>query len=194
MKIKLTYVMLGLSPFVVYACSANKHSTMKNYPTLYQQAVTTTSSTEQTLPNDQMVAAVGRFTEAFAALTSPELNSRVDKIYAEELYFNDTFKTIFDKTELIKYLDETAQKLISSDIWFEAPLITHNDAYIRWTMKISFKAGGKCIESDSIGITHLRFNNDAQVIIHQDYWDSAYGFYQHLPLVGGLVRWVQNKL
>ena len=194
MKIKLSYVLLALSPIVVYACSTNRNNMMANYPTLYQQAVNTTGDFKESLSSDQVITAVSQFTNTFEALTSPDLSQRVNQIYAEELYFNDTFKTIINKDELVAYLDETAEKLINSEISFAQPLINGNDAYIRWSMKIQFKAGGKTIESDSIGMTHLRFNDQQQIIIHQDYWDSAYGFYQHLPVVGGLVRWVQNKL
>ena len=43
-------------------------------------------------------------------------------------------------------------------------------------------------------MTQLRFNSDGLVVLHQDYWDSAGGFYDHLPVVGGLLAWIRSML
>ena len=53
---------------------------------------------------------------------------------------------------------------------------------------------GQDIDIQSIGISHLRFNADNKIIVHQDYWDSMQGFYQHLPIIGGVLRWIKNGL
>jgi hypothetical protein len=53
---------------------------------------------------------------------------------------------------------------------------------------------GQAIDIQSIGISHLRFNANNKIILHQDYWDSMQGFYQHLPIIGGVLRWIKNGL
>jgi len=137
---------------------------------------------------------IERFITAFSELKDPALSDRVNELYADAFYFNDTFRSFSEKLELVEYLEETSERLESSDITFQKTIIDGNDAYLRWVMDMKFSAGGKSIHSHSIGMTQLRFNESGQIVLHQDFWDSAHGFYQHLPFVGGLIHWVQNKL
>ena len=59
---------------------------------------------------------------------------------------------------------------------------------------MDFSAKGRDIHSVSIGMTQLRFNDEGKIILHQDYWDGAEGFYQHLPYIGYFVRKVRDSL
>jgi hypothetical protein len=44
------------------------------------------------------------------------------------------------------------------------------------------------------GATHLRFNDEGKVTWHRDYWDAAEELYAKLPLIGWLMRSLQNGL
>ena len=44
------------------------------------------------------------------------------------------------------------------------------------------------------GSTHLVFNRQGQIELHRDYWDAAEELYAKLPLVGGLMRWLQRRV
>lgn len=114
------------------------------------------------------------------------LSDRITEIYAEKLYFNDTIVTLHERRDLANYLKKTQQQLDSTT--FEV-LSIHDqgqDSLIRWVMQSR--------DIQSIGISHLRFNSDGKIILHQDYWDSMQGFYQHLPLIGGILQWIKNGL
>ena len=43
-------------------------------------------------------------------------------------------------------------------------------------------------------MSHIRFDREGKVVLHQDYWGSATGSYQHLPVVGRLINWVKSRL
>jgi hypothetical protein len=81
-------------------------------------------------------------------------------------------------------------------IKFEALDVVENgkDSYVRWLMQTRFKIMGQSLDIESMGMSHLRFNEDDKIILHQDYWDSMQGFYQHIPILGGLLRWIKNDL
>ncbi len=118
----------------------------------------------------------------------------IRSLYADEFYFNDTFKTIRELDELIIYFDETAANVHSIDVELLDVVAGQDDYYLRWVMDMHFEAGGRDIHSRSIGVTQLRFDADGRIILHQDYWDGAEAFYRHLPVVGYLVRKVQSRL
>ncbi len=123
--------------------------------------------------------------------TMTEENLRA--LYAEELYFNDTFVTLTTLDELINYMTKTAQ-MAEAQVDILDVARSETDYFIKWSMDMTFNARGKQVRSDSIGVTQVRFNEAGKVVYHQDYWDSANAFYQHLPIVGGLVQRVRNSL
>jgi hypothetical protein len=43
-------------------------------------------------------------------------------------------------------------------------------------------------------MSHVRFNKEGQVIMHQDYWDSGLNIYGQIPIVGGLIETIRRRL
>jgi len=125
---------------------------------------------------------------------SDSIDKQIKETYAEKIYFNDTFVTIHDRLSLMHYLKHTQQQLDSIHFKVLSVQDIGKDSYVRWQMQTRFKAIGQDIDAQSIGISHLRFNADNKIIMHQDYWDSMQGFYQHLPIIGGILRWIKNGL
>ena len=69
-----------------------------------------------------------------------------------------------------------------------------DDVMVRWKMQTQSKVWWKTLTIDSFGMTHLRFNEQGQIVLHQDYWDAAGGFYEHLPLLGSSIRSIRSNL
>ena len=118
----------------------------------------------------------------------------IREIYAEKLYFNDTFRTLDNIDDLITYMTHTANMVDSTTVEILDTAFSGTDYYIRWVMVMEFKAKSKDIYSKSVGMTQLRFNQQGKIIFHQDFWDSTEGFYQHLPYIGYFIRKVRSKL
>jgi hypothetical protein len=137
---------------------------------------------------------VRRFTETLGDLTVADLRQRVEATYADDLYFNDTFKTLRRLDELAPYLAETGEKVSQSRVDVLSHVADGEDVYVRWVMDFTFSAAGREIDSRSIGLSHLRFDDSGRIVLHQDFWDSADGFYSNLPFVGGLLHRVRKQL
>lgn len=171
---------------VLNACggSANKSA----YYPAYQQSL---KDTEAFAVSDNTVKAFGKI---FANLQNDALPGIVDEVYADRFYFNDTFRTIRDKPALTRYLQQTGETVDSLNVTINDIARSNNDVYVRWSMNMQFTVFGKAINSDSVGITHLRFNEAGEIILHQDFWDGADAFYQHLPVIGMLIRQIRGQL
>ncbi len=154
----------------------------------YQQSL---KDTQPKPVNDETVVAFG---EIFANLQTDNLPELVDEIYAERFYFNDTFQTFRDRKSLTAYLQKTGQKVDKLDVKINDIARSGNDIYVRWSMHMQFSVLGKAIKSDSVGITHLRFNQAGEIILHQDFWDGSDAFYQHLPVIGMWIRQIRGQL
>jgi hypothetical protein len=131
---------------------------------------------------------VATFRRTYGDLAEENFAERVAELYAEELYFNDTIHIIRDRDELVEYMRKTGAGLESSSVEIERVIRDGEDVYVRWTMHFVTRAAGKRIDSHSIGISQLRFNDQGKIVFHQDFWDSASALYQHLPVVGFFVR------
>lgn len=46
----------------------------------------------------------------------------------------------------------------------------------------------------TIGMSHLRFDGAGKVVLHQDFWDSTRGIFEHVPLIGNGIRAVKKRL
>jgi hypothetical protein len=174
---------LILCSLIITACSQVESNPIQEYLVL--------APPEQDVQANKRIQA---FIKLYDELQDGSIDKQIAETYAEKIYFNDTLVTIHDRQNLLQYLKNTQQQIDS--IKFEVLSVQDNgkDAYVRWLMQTRYKVIGQDIDSQSIGISHLRFNGDNKIILHQDYWDSMLSFYQHLPIIGGVLRWIKNGL
>ena len=130
----------------------------------------------------------------FNQIKQVSLADQIAETYAEKLFFNDTIVTLHDRQDLLKYLQHTQQQLDSMRFEVLSVQEKGNNVFVRWTMHTRFTVMGQSRDVHSIGMSHLRFNSEGKIVLHQDYWDSMQGFYQHLPIIGGVLQWIKNGL
>ena len=177
---------LTLLAVLLSGCAGRDRS---SYVSAYQEASTRFGGVAI-----ESMAPVERFKAVYADLKAPGLGDRVNAAYAETLYFNDTLHTFSDRAELSEYLQETAERVDSVQVDVERVIVDGADVWLKWRMKTRARALGRTMQADTIGMTHLRFDDSGMVVLHQDYWDSTEGVFSHIPFLGGLVRWTRNRL
>ncbi|MGB3622927.1 nuclear transport factor 2 family protein [Ketobacter sp. MCCC 1A13808] len=133
------------------------------------------------------------FEKLFSSLNETSIQDTVDEAYAEYFYFNDTFHTLSDRVQLKRYLLGMAE-VSKTQVTVLDSLSRGDDVMVRWKMQTQSKVWWKTLTIDSFGMTHLRFNEQGQIVLHQDYWDAAGGFYEHLPLLGSSIRSIRSNL
>ena len=166
----------------LYACSSSpelKHNRTADhyFDHLQQTPATTEHDVEQT------------FGTIFTDFKKGATEDNIRAVYADNFYFNDTFKIINHIDELVVYMSESASHVDSTTVEILDVIKSDEDYFIRWSMNMQLSIRGKDIDSHSIGMTQLRFNEQGKVVFHQDFWDSSEAFYEHLPVLG---RWVKK--
>ncbi|NBB92667.1 MAG: DUF2358 domain-containing protein [Gammaproteobacteria bacterium] len=134
------------------------------------------------------------FRQTFSDLTRADLAERIAELYAETFYFNDTVHIARKRSELVDYMARTGSQLEENSVDVHQVIRDGADVYVRWEMSFVSRALGKKLESHSIGMTHLRFDEDGRIVLHQDFWDSGSALYAHLPVVGFFVRRAQGAM
>ncbi len=141
------------------------------------------------------VAALQRFRAFFSDFSPSKIGQLVEQTYAEDAWFNDTLKTVEGLTELRRYLTHSAEAVDACKV--EVDEICSNgagDYYARWRMMIQFKRFKRGQRTHSIGMSHLRFNAQGKVVLHQDYWDSSQGLFEHVPVLGWMIRAIKRRV
>jgi len=134
------------------------------------------------------------FVAGYGNLAHENLRARISELYAEQLYFNDTIHTYTSRDELVAYLGKTGDALDESIVEVKQVMRDGNDVFVRWSMDFKLRAVGREIHSRSIGMTHLRFNERGQILVHQDFWDSGHALYAKLPVVGWFIRRAHSQM
>lgn len=139
--------------------------------------------------SDQEAMWIQKVRDAFSPFTVEQVERNFPIAYAESFYFRDAFHSFTDRDALVTYMRDSA--VMSPGVTFEfSPAIREGiDFYLPWTMVLP----GKPISQRSIGISHLRFNPEGQVIFHQDYWDSADILVPKVPVANGLIELVRRR-
>ncbi len=137
---------------------------------------------------------VAMFAATFEDLTAEDVGDRMRETYADRFFFNDTLHTFDSPDDLVDYMTRTGEALASSHVEIHHVVRDGADVYVRWTMEFKTRAVGRDVHSKSIGMTHLRFDEQGRVVLHQDFWDSGHALYAHLPGVGFAVRRARSAL
>lgn len=138
-------------------------------------------------------AAIERVKNFLATMTEESVRQGTRKVYATDAYLNDTLTTKRGAEAIETYFLATAQNAESITVVFEDVAESNGDYYFRWVMDTRLKKLRKGETIRTIGITHIRFNEQGQVVLHQDFWDSASEVYEHVPGVGRMIRWIKAK-
>lgn len=140
-------------------------------------------------------AAIENFKQFFSSFAGDRIDKLLASTYADDIYFNDTLKTIRGLDNLAHYLKESAEAVEECRVEvLDVSRTQDNDHYFRWKMMIRFKKFQKGRDTWTVGMSHLRFNADGLVIYHQDYWNATDGLFRHIPILGSLINAVIKRL
>ncbi len=117
---------------------------------------------------------------------------QIDALYTQDIEFRDPLHTILGILALKSYMKNLYAN--SRDIRFEYTdeLSGENWATITWLMHFRHPslAGGKLISVR--GITQIRFTD--RIFYHEDFYDLGAMIYQHVPVLGRIIRFINQRI
>ncbi len=144
--------------------------------------------------SEQERLAIERFQGLLGDFKAPDFRKRIREVYADEVFFDDTLKTVHGVDAVEKYLVASAAAVDQAAVEFVDLVAANGNYYMRWVMTIRFQRFARGEEKRSVGMTHIRFDADGKVALHQDYWDSARGLWDHVPAIGWILRRTKSGL
>lgn len=136
--------------------------------------------------------ALERF-RAFYDGFSPAWIERLEELYAPGFSFRDAFHVIEgDFPALRAYLRRALTALAESRFLVDDVATGGDGSYVRWRWQ--WRRRAKDPVRVVVGVTHLRFAADGRITHHADLFDAAEGFYEALPVIGGLLRAIKRRI
>jgi len=163
----------------------------------YKAALERTDPAKFALPgpgSDAEVAMLGRFEALFTNYSYENLEVNIERVYAPDVYFRDAFKQFDSAAGVKKYILAGLAPLDACEFVFNRIIRSEGEFYVDWTMRLDFKKTPPGTWEETIGMTHIRFNSEGQVIFHQDYWDPTDIVYRRIPIARQLIAYVKKKL
>lgn len=139
-------------------------------------------------------AAIESFSDFISRLSEENIRAKARKVYAPDAYLNDTLKESEGIDRIEAYFIETARAAEEIAAQVEDVAESGGNYYFRWTMSVRFKKFKKGETVRSVGMSHIRFNSAGQVVLHRDYWDSGGNLFEHIPVVGWMIRRIKARL
>jgi hypothetical protein len=137
--------------------------------------------------------ALDDFLAVYHRLTADNLDL-LDRIYTADIEFCDPAHKIRGLDALHRYFAELYRNVDSISFSFHSRHLIDGEAYLSWRMNFRHPklARGRMIEVD--GLSYLQFDDSGKVRYHRDYFDLGAMLYEHLPLLGSLVKSIKRRL
>ncbi|ODB35128.1 transcriptional regulator [Pseudomonas mosselii] len=133
-----------------------------------------------------------QFAHHFARLQAGNLDS-LENLYSEDIRFRDPLHQIDGLPALQAYFAQLYANVHDIRYAFTgADEVRPGQGYLRWTLHFRHPrlASGRPISLQ--GCSHLQWQQRVQV--HQDYFDAGALLYEHIPVMGGAIRWLKGRL
>ena len=189
MRHRLTQSFLLIVALSTTACAGRSGSENPSYPAAYREALIETERSARVRNEDLEL-----FIKFLESIGTPGSAKAASELYSENIHFSDALILTKDKQVIVKHFSDLEAAGNQVKVTMHQKLISGNDVFLVWSMEARFTPIRREMISDSLGVTHLRFDEDGKVILHQDFWDSTEGFFRHIPVLGSVVNSVKRRV
>jgi len=138
---------------------------------------------------------VQRLIEGFETLTAAEV-PHLGRLYAPEVAFQDPFHAVQGLPAVQAIYARMFQTL-----WQPRFVVSHciaqgEQCVLVWDFFFATRGrnGQPGVPQRIHGCSLLALDAQGRILRHRDYWDAAEEFYEKLPLLGVLMRWLKRRV
>jgi steroid delta-isomerase len=122
----------------------------------------------------------------YETLNEESLSVLLD-LYANNARFKDPFQEVYGREKISHVFLKMFEQLSDPHFVIKNIISKQPSAVFLWEFHFKLKRWNKDPISFS-GVSWLEFNSANLVVSHQDFWDPSEGIYEHLPIIGPLMR------
>ena len=134
-----------------------------------------------------------QFLKVYQDLNLDNIDS-IEEIYGHDIHFIDPAHEIRGLAELRMYFENLYKNINTIHFDFLHPARAQDQGYVQWQMIFSHSRLKNGQDISVHGASFLKFSPDNKVHFHRDYFDLGSMLYQHLPLLGTVVKSINRRL
>jgi len=128
----------------------------------------------------------------------PQDIARMGDWYAPNASFKDPFKEVQGLAQIQLIFEHMFESLQQPRFVVTSRIVQGTQCFLVWDFLFRFQTMQRQVDQCIRGGSHLVFERNAQdewrIVMHRDYWDAAEELYEKLPWVGGLMRWLKQRV
>jgi len=136
----------------------------------------------------EVAEAYARLLEALTADSLDDLRA----VATPDVHFRDPFNDVHGVDRMIAAFGHAFTAADDVRFTVHDTALSGTTAYLRWTFVCRPRALKAPLEIE--GMSEVRFDAHGRVTAHLDYWDAGQGFYERIPVLGGVLRRVRRRL
>ncbi|WP_157716260.1 nuclear transport factor 2 family protein [Roseivirga echinicomitans] len=114
----------------------------------------------------------------------------LEAIYSKNVVFKDPIHEINGIEKLSEYFKKLNDNLTEGSFQFIDESTIDNKAYLSWEMHLKLKRPNKSVKASGISVLTI----EEKIISQRDYFDAGELFYENIPVLGGVIRFLKKKL
>ena len=134
---------------------------------------------------------LNNFKNAYRDMLQMDL-SRLDLLYAEDVQFRDPIHRVQGLPALQDYFSSVIADVEECRFEFLDQLLADQSAYFKWDMYLRHPRLSKGELIIVRGISQIQYED--RIYYHEDSYDVGQMFYEHVPVIGAMTRWLKLKV
>jgi limonene-1,2-epoxide hydrolase len=136
---------------------------------------------------------VEQFKSTYQNMNASNIAS-IESLYAEQIEFNHPFHKVIGLRALKNYFEELYENVDSVSFSFGECINQGDQYFIEWEMTVCHPKLNKGEPILVPGATLFKVDQQEKIIFHRDYFDAGVMLYEHIPLLGRLIKWVKGRI
>lgn len=119
----------------------------------------------------------------------------LDNFYTDDVIFEDPIGQVSGRTSIKQYYQAMYKNVLDIRFEFKDDAIKGDRHLVVWTMYLRAKELANAEEISVHGVSEIEFQADSTLAIyHRDFFDMGEFLYQHVPLLGSVIKLVRRQL
>lgn len=135
---------------------------------------------------------IQQYLAEFETLTMESLHSTLLTLLDAQIEFKDPFNHVNTSQQYRLIFEHMFDNCDSPSFHVNHYFVKQNRASVYW--RFEFKTRQKSEIKTMIGNSYIEVNEQGLICRHIDYWDSAEQFYEHIPLIGWVIKQIKRRL
>jgi len=135
------------------------------------------------------IEAVLKFKTYFNQMKLSDDNA-LNEIYSDNVTFIDPIHRINGIKNLKSYFEKLNNNLVEGSFQFTDESVIDNTVYLQWEMNLQLKRPKKTVKASGISVLTV----EQKIIRHRDFFDAGELFYENIPVLGSVIRFLKKKI